>query len=353
VGGRQLTLQDLGFRPIPIVRPVQRFVDFAGVLNDDNEDDVEEIGDEEGFTMDDIKDAVVSERTTSSYIGNIYVFLQFCLDATSAPYNSVVTEVGRDNLRGLERRPRERAIEHKRRKFQEMKRILRECSEVSLINVNILSADDIMNYIRQIRSVRNRRMISKSTFANHRAALNHLYRCHNRSGFSHSVSENLKTLFKGLYRNLAKQKRSGRIRRGRGTGAAIADDGSATVGTVFTAATGVVGGDDSSEAKDPISVNVLKILLKGFLDWNTADGVFAYCYLLLTWHLMCRSENTALLTLSNISWSTSFDAFQIFFSHSKTDQTGEGLKHPRHLYANPHNPLQLLESIFLLASVLS
>jgi hypothetical protein len=295
--------------------------------------------DEEGFTMDAIKDAVVADRTTSSYIGNIYVFLQFCLDSTSAPYNTVVTEVGRENLRGLARRPRERAIDHKRRKFQEMKRILRECSEVPLINVNVLTADDIMNYIRQIRSVRNRRMISKSTFGNHRAGLNHLYRCHNRRGFSNTVSENLKTLFKGLYRNLAKQRRSGNRRNSRGTGVVATDDGSATVGTVFTAATGAVGMDDSSEAKDPISVNVLKILLKGFLDWNTTDGVFAYCYLLLTWHLMCRSENTALLTLSNICWSTSFDSFQIFFSHSKTDQTGEDSKHPRHLYANPHNPL--------------
>jgi hypothetical protein len=70
---------------------VQRFVDFAGVLNDDVEDNE----DRTGFTMDNIKDTVVAERTTSSYIGNIYIFLQFCLDATIAPYNSVVTDVGR------------------------------------------------------------------------------------------------------------------------------------------------------------------------------------------------------------------------------------------------------------------
>jgi hypothetical protein len=303
--------------------------------------DNEDVGDNEvGFTMDEIKDAVVAERTTSSYIGNIYVFLQFCMDATSAPYNSVVTDIGRQNLMALHPRQGERSIAYKRRKFSEMKKILRECSEVPLININILSADDLMNYIRQIRGVRNGRMLSKSSFANHRAALNHLYRCHNRRGFSHSVGENLRTLFKGLYRNLAKRKRGGVVRRGRGTNVVAADDGSATVGTVFTAATGAAAAvDDQNEAKDPLSVEVLKLLLKGFLDWNTTDGVFAYCYLLLTWHLMCRSENTALLSLSNISWSTSFDSFQICFSHSKTDQTGEDSKHPRHLYANPHNPL--------------
>jgi hypothetical protein len=189
--------------PVPVVvRPAQRVVEFAGVLNDVEENEDE---DEPGFTMDDIKDAVVAERTTCSYIGNIYVFLQFCLDATCAPYNSVVTEAGRENLRQLHPRYGERAIEYKRRKYSEMKRLLRESSEVALININVLSADDIMNYIRQIRGVRNRRMLSKSSFANHRAALNHLYRCHNRRGFSHSVGDNLRTLFKGLYRNLAKK----------------------------------------------------------------------------------------------------------------------------------------------------
>jgi hypothetical protein len=34
-----------------------------------------------------------------------------------------------------------------------------------------------------------------------------------------------------------------------------------------------------------------------------------------------------------------FDLFQIYFSHSKTDQTGDDSAHARHLYANPHNPL--------------
>jgi hypothetical protein len=116
----------------------------------------------------------------------------------------------------------------------------------------------------------------------------------------------------------------------------IMDDGTATVGTM---ATGLGQLDDyNSKARDPMSVEVLKLLLKWFLDWNTTDGVFAYTYLLLTWHLMCRSENTALLMLSNISWSSTFYAFQIF-SHTKTDQTGEDSKHARHLYANPHNPL--------------
>jgi hypothetical protein len=304
---------------------MQRIVDFAGVLNDESIGD----GEEEGFTMDQIKDAVVAERTTSGYIGNITLFLHFCMESTIAPYNMVLTDEGRANMESLHIRQGERVVAYKRRRMFEMKRILRECSETPLIDIDVLTADNLMNYIRQIRGVKNGKLLSKSSFANHRAALNHLYRCHNRRGFSPQITDHLKTLFKGLYRNLAKQRRGVSMRR------IVADDG--TVGTMATGAAQI--DEYGSDAREPLSVEVLKLLLKGFLDWNTTDGVFAYTYLLLTWHLMCRSENTALLTLKNITWSSTFDAFQIYFSHSKTDQTGEDSKHPRHLYANPHNPL--------------
>jgi hypothetical protein len=295
-----------------------RVVDFTGVLNDESAGGDEE----EGFTMDEIKDAVVAERTTCGYISNITLFLHFCNESTIAPYNRVLTEVGRANLESLRIRRGERVVAYKRRKMSEMKRILRECSEVPLIDINALTADHLMNYIRQIRGVKNGKILSKSSFANHRAALNHLYRCHNRRGFSHQITDHLKTLFKGLYRNIAKKRRGISIRRD------VADDGTATVGTIATGMGQVE--DYSSDAREPLSVEVLKLLLKGFLDWNTTDGVFAYTYLLLTWHLMCRSENTALLKLSNIAWSSTLDAFQIYFSHTKTDQTGEDSKHPRH-----------------------
>jgi hypothetical protein len=177
-------------------------------------------------------------------------------------------------------------------------------------------------------------MLSRAMFSQHRSAINHLYCCHNRSGFPNVTSDHLKTLFKGLHRSFAKRKQTGGNRRVR----TVEDDGTASIAAGTVATMSALMGD-GSEAKDALSVDLLKLLLKWFLEWNTTDGVFAYCYLLLTWHLMCRSENTALIRLSNISWSTSFDSFQIFFSHTKTDQTGDDSTHARHLYANPHNPL--------------
>jgi hypothetical protein len=52
--------------------------DFARVINYDNEEG--EVA-EDGFTKDQIKDAMVADRITSSYIGNIFLFLRYCMES--------------------------------------------------------------------------------------------------------------------------------------------------------------------------------------------------------------------------------------------------------------------------------
>jgi integrase len=63
---------------------------------------------------------------------------------------------------------------------------------------------------------------------------------------------------------------------------------------------------------------------------------FTHLYMILTWNLMCRSSETADITLGHISWSG--DAITVLFSKTKNDQVGEFLGDPRHIYANPYNP---------------
>ena len=53
----------------------------------------------------------------------------------------------------------------------------------------------------------------------------------------------------------------------------------------------------------------------------------------------CRSNNTAGIHMNEMSWAGSFDSYEIYFGHTKTDQIGDDAKYPRHLYANPHEPL--------------
>jgi hypothetical protein len=94
------------------------------------------------------------------------------------------------------------------------------------------------------------------------------------------------------------------------------------------------------ESKDPMSTKLLVELCKWFLQLReTNDGVFAHCFLLLTWNLGCRVNNTINIKFQDIAWSKMFDCFQIHFAHSKTDQTGDDSAYPRHIFANPSNAL--------------
>ena len=75
------------------------------------------------------------------------------------------------------------------------------------------------------------------------------------------------------------------------------------------------------------------------LDWNTSDDVFGHCFLVLTWNLSCHAHNTANIQLCEIEWSSTFDAFEIYFVHMKMDQTGDKAKYSCHLFSNPSCPL--------------
>ena len=86
-------------------------------------------------------------------------------------------------------------------------------------------------------------------------------------------------------------------------------------------------------------MDLYKKLCGWLLDWNTNDGVFGHCFLVLTWNLSRRTHNTANIWLCEIEWGSTFDAFEIYFAHMKTDQTGDEAKYSHHLYANPCCPL--------------
>eukprot|EP00834_Sanchytrium_tribonematis_P003212 NODE_117_length_18329_cov_0.420954.p9 type:complete len:169 gc:universal NODE_117_length_18329_cov_0.420954:11645-11139(-) len=51
---------------------------------------------------------------------------------------------------------------------------------------------------------------------------------------------------------------------------------------------------------------------------------------------MCRSSNTVHLCFNHLQWQD--DCLSIYFAHSKTDQTGEQIRYPRHIYCNALNP---------------
>ena len=64
-------------------------------------------------------------------------------------------------------------------------------------------------------------------------------------------------------------------------------------------------------------------------------NLFAHSYLILSWNLCCRTNNTEAIVMRNIEWSG--DALRIYFGITKSDQEGDR-KDPRHIFANPDCP---------------
>ena len=79
-------------------------------------------------------------------------------------------------------------------------------------------------------------------------------------------------------------------------------------------------------------------LAQWFLEGKVSSPtIFALCFLVLTWNLMCHSCNTVNIHMNHINWSN--DALTIMFGHMKNDQTGKRCKlYPHHIYANPWFP---------------
>ena len=62
-------------------------------------------------------------------------------------------------------------------------------------------------------------------------------------------------------------------------------------------------------------------------------------FFVISWNFACCSNNTAEVYILDINWAASFDTFDIYFAHTKTDQTGSDAKYPCHLFANRSNLL--------------
>ena len=72
-----------------------------------------------------------------------------------------------------------------------------------------------------------------------------------------------------------------------------------------------------------MSVELYHYVYRWFVDWGTLDGILAHTFTILSWNLACHVNNTAKISLKNIELASTFDAYEIFFAHTKTDQTGE------------------------------
>lgn len=110
---------------------------------------------------------------------------------------------------------------------------LRTAEDNYIIRPKKIKALLFMDYLRQLRNTRTNAYLSRLGYGNRRAALIHLYRLHNKVGYSEEFRVELGNLFKGFYGNLAGMHGEARIvydGEAVADGDAVAAVGDATVG---------------------------------------------------------------------------------------------------------------------------
>jgi hypothetical protein len=166
-----------------------------------------------------------------------------------------------------------------------------------------------MEYVEQLRNKKTGRRLSASGYGNKRSALRDLFRWHGvAGGFTRAFEQELSDLYKGFRRILAQ-----------GTANDPGNDGD---------------GQDVKEGKDPMSVELYRKLCLWFLELGTDEGIWGYCFFVLTWNLMCRANSTTRVQWNHMFWMSA-DSLEIHFRHHKGDQLGTKKAYPRHIFANP------------------
>ena len=261
-----------------------------------------------------LKKGVVAPSTQKSYQSSLNSFFQWCYDNQS----SWLTPLGKLTVEKLGAPPSE--SNGKKRDLQKARSSILEraldgvLEQAFLVNLDVITADEYMEYILTLEkevpdpddpTKKKTVPLSKSAYGSHRAALYHLFRMHNGIGYSMEFSKRLKALFQSHKRWLSAH---------------------------LPAKTG------SGSGKEAIPVALYRYLCKAFFEMGTREGVFCHLYLVLTWNLGCRANNTAKVRLCDIHCS-SRDCYSIAFSHTKNDQGGDQAKHRRQMFANPWDPV--------------
>ena len=69
---------------------------------------------------------------------------------------------------------------------------------------------------------------------------------------------------------------------------------------------------------------------------SNKESILTHVYMILSWNLMCRANNTSSICLNHLEWRN--DSLGIYFAHMKNDQGGDRPRDARHVYANPIMP---------------
>ncbi len=204
------------------------------------------------------------------------------------------------------------------RQWSWLKKFLLDCEQHPILIIPNVTVRSFMEYL-QTRRDNNGNLLKTTAYETKRSPLHHLFRCHpGLQSYPPGFKEEMDLLMGGFTRTVQTRR--------------------AHLGEI-----------DDGDGKKPLNPDLYRCLCRWFFELGTAEGHWAHCFLVCTWNLMCRANNTCTVKFSHISWH--WDHLVIAFAQTKTDPRGQMEKYPRALYANPVDPL--LCPVFALGCYLS
>jgi hypothetical protein len=274
-------------------------------------------GERNDINISEIEDSVISDSTLKKYLPDLMHFLFWLLENAADCLTNHCVSLLNDYKKASSSDDIFPIINQSKMKFMIH---LRSSNETPLMVLDNITPKLFMIYIAKLRNRRTGTFYGRSAYNQRRSALFHAFRLHNDTGFEPTFQKKMNNLFVGWFRLLSQKGRANRR------------------GTKKNAPETRILSWNAEDPKLPLSVGAYKAIAGWLLSYGTSESITAHCFLVTTWNLACRSQNTCNIRLGDICWNTSFDSFTIKFAHSKTDQTGEESKYARHMFANPYDP---------------
>lgn len=248
----------------------------------------------EVVTYNDIEDSIISDSTLKKYLPDLMHFIFWLMD------NSIICLT--QHCISLLRNYKDKAsrdddifkiICNSKKEFMTH---LRSAKETPLLDLKNVTTKLFMTYLITLKNRTTNTFYGRSAYNQRRSALFHLFRLHNNVGFDPIFKLRLCHLYTGWFRWLSK--------KGRGDRKGRKKNSPTTKNVAWS----------SEDPKLPLSVGAYKAIAGWLLADGTTESNFAHCFLVLTWNLACRSQNTAIIRFGDISWNTAFDAYTIKFA---------------------------------------
>ncbi len=96
-------------------------------------------------------------------------------------------------------------------------------------------------------------------------------------------------------------------------------------------------GKKQRSGKDCMTFAAYHFTCHNLVQSGSPEDIFTLCFLTLQWNLISRTESTEQISINNLRWED--DHLKVFFPRHKSDQAGLTSRDPRHIYANPYDPV--------------